>query len=275
VENFRLRRARLKQGTDSSANLKLDFEKTEGHGGSSPADTEPLEFPQESAHLDVEIGTAPHAESELPVLEALPLEKPGEGLRILSSAAVQAGELPLEGELPGGESAPVEILVGPPEPPVQSATHEVSPLLLPMASAGRRFLAGVVDALVLLVGAALFALIFWRAGGHLRLDSLNLAVLAFIAAFFVLAYFGLFTALTSSTPGLAWMGCEVRNLDGAYPTTQESLLRAFGYVVSISALLLGFVWALLDSESLTWHDRMSGTFIAVARAKSRVHNSGS
>jgi uncharacterized RDD family membrane protein YckC len=133
---------------------------------------------------------------------------------------------------------------------------------------GRRFLAGLADALVLLVGASLFALIFWRAGGHLRLEPLNLGVLAFIAGFFILVYFGLFTALTSSTPGLLWMECEIRNLEGAHPNSHESFLRAFGYLVSIAALLLGFLWALLDSEGLTWHDRMSGTFIAAETAKS-------
>jgi hypothetical protein len=42
------------------------------------------------------------------------------------------------------------------------------------------------------------------------------------------------------------------------------LWRAFGYLVSTGALLLGFVWALVDSDGFTWHDRMSGTFLAIA-----------
>jgi uncharacterized RDD family membrane protein YckC len=273
VENFRRRRARLKHGTDSSAKLDLNFEKTEDLGGLSPAEAKILEFPRTNAHLDVELGTPSRAESELPVLEASPLEKSEGGLRILSSAAVQAGELPLGGELRGGEREPVEIVVGPPEPSVHPAVHQVSAVVLPLAPMGRRFLAGLADALVLLMGTGLFALIFWRAGGQLRLDSLNLAVLVFIAVFFILAYFGLFTAIASSTPGLLWMECEVRNLEGAHPTTQESFLRAFGYLVSISALMLGFLWALLDSEGLTWHDRMSGTFIVVATAKPGALNS--
>jgi uncharacterized RDD family membrane protein YckC len=57
------------------------------------------------------------------------------------------------------------------------------------------------------------------------------------------------------------LDCEIHNLEGAHPTTQEAFLRAFGYLVSITALMLGFLWALLDSEGLTWHDRMSGTFV--------------
>jgi uncharacterized RDD family membrane protein YckC len=134
-------------------------------------------------------------------------------------------------------------------------------LTLPVAPMGRRFLAGLADALVLLLAGGLFALIFWRVGGHLTPVTPNLAVLAFIAVIFVWAYFGLFTALTFSTPGLTWMGIEVRNMEGWPPAPRESLLRAFGYLVSLLALMIGFLWALVDSNGLTWHDRISGTFL--------------
>ncbi|MGD1104323.1 MAG: hypothetical protein ABSA59_19915, partial [Terriglobia bacterium] len=49
------------------------------------------------------------------------------------------------------------------------------------------------------------------------------------------------------------------------PTVRESFWRAFGVLVSLSALMLGFVWACVDSDGLTWHDRMSGTVIAEGR----------
>jgi uncharacterized RDD family membrane protein YckC len=90
---------------------------------------------------------------------------------------------------------------------------------------------------------------------------LNLAVLAFIIVFFILVYFGSFTALTATTPGLLWMRLEVRNWSGTHPTGREAFWRAFGYLVSIAALMLGFLWAAVDSEGMTWHDRMSGTFV--------------
>ncbi len=114
---------------------------------------------------------------------------------------------------------------------------------------------------VLMIGAGALGLLSFvpqAARGGL---SLPIAVLVFIAVFGLLAYFGLFTALTASTPGLLLMGLEVRNFDGALPTPGESMSRAFGYLVSIAALMLGFFWAVVDSEGLTWHDRISGTFI--------------
>jgi uncharacterized RDD family membrane protein YckC len=138
---------------------------------------------------------------------------------------------------------------------------------------GRRFLGGLVDALVLLVSAGLFALIYWWAGGRLTPNPLNLAVVGFIGVLMSLAYFGVFTVLTSTTPGLLWVGIEVRNLQGNPPTPRQACWRAFGYLVSTSALLLGFVWALVDSEGLTWHDRMSDTFLASADSGVQPHTS--
>jgi uncharacterized RDD family membrane protein YckC len=67
--------------------------------------------------------------------------------------------------------------------------------------------------------------------------------------------------VTFSTPGQTWMGLEVRNMEGFPPVPRESFLRAFGYLVSLSALMLGFFWAIADSDGLTWHDRISGTFL--------------
>jgi len=75
----------------------------------------------------------------------------------------------------------------------------------------------------------------------------------------------MFTAITAATPGQSWMGMEVRNMRGRPPDRHESLLRAFGYLVSLSAFMLGFLWALVDGESLSWHDRISGTFLTPAK----------
>jgi uncharacterized RDD family membrane protein YckC len=133
-----------------------------------------------------------------------------------------------------------------------------------LAPVGTRFLAGLADALVLVLSAALFGVIFWRSGGHLTPNPLNLGVVGAIIIFLIFSYFGLFTTLTSTTPGLLWMGCEIRRQSGGYPTASESSWRAFGILVSTSALMLGFIWACVDSDSMTWHDRMSGTCITMA-----------
>jgi uncharacterized RDD family membrane protein YckC len=53
-------------------------------------------------------------------------------------------------------------------------------------------------------------------------------------------------------------------LDGTFPETRQLLWRSFGYLLSGATLLLGFLWALWDEDRMTWHDRISQTYIASA-----------
>lgn len=261
VQNFRSRRARLRGGFDPSTTLDLEFDSDETD---SPAEIASLiggqvvEFAEGSRDHDGRIDLL--TQGPLPV-ESMPEISGATSLRILSGAAVQAGETPLSRLQPAPE--PVEIILE------SGLPAQVSPLLAhasihPLDLMGRRFAAGLVDAAVLLAGLAVFAGIFWFArpqSATISFRPLSLIALGVIAVFFMMFYFGISVALTASTPGLAWVGLEIRNLNGEVPSTQESCWRAFGYLVSASALFLGFIWALLDSDGLTWHDLMSGTFV--------------
>lgn len=132
---------------------------------------------------------------------------------------------------------------------------------LACAPLSRRFPAGVVDAILLLVAGAVFAALFTLVGGNIQTVPIDLAVVAFIAAFWIFIYFAVFSTLTLSTPGQSAMGLTVRSLEGGPPTRQEGLLRAFGYLVSIASFMLGFLWAAMDSDGLAWHDHISGTML--------------
>jgi uncharacterized RDD family membrane protein YckC len=91
------------------------------------------------------------------------------------------------------------------------------------------------------------------------LHSLDFGIVISAAGFFLLLYFALFTALAFATPGQSALALRVRTLDGETPEPAAAIWRAFGYLVSTAALMLGFLWAALDSDGLAWHDRMSGT----------------
>ncbi len=258
VESFRKRRAHLQPEAEPVGNLELDFEsidKPEDHRSFDGA----LGTPEDrDSGFDLELGEFPVARGEdQPSGETPALEESGDVMMQIDAAPVEAEEMAL-GE-PLGKSPPMEILVGAPiETAPEEEERDEGILLAPL---GRRFLAGLADALVLILGAAVFGIIFWRFCGRLSMVPLNIAVLGFVAVFLIFAYFGLFTAIASATPGLLWMGCEIRNLRGDYPTLHESFWRAFGVLVSLSALMLGFIWSAVDSDGLTWHDRMSGTVI--------------
>ena len=177
----------------------------------------------------------------------------------MSSAAVQAGESQLEEE--DTSTPPVGIIVESPRAAGLRSVGRPNAVGLRVAPLRTRFAAGILDALILLVGGGLLALIFFIVGGRATLGPLSLAVFGSIATLFVLAYFGMFCALSSSTPGLLMMNLEFRSLEGDPPSPAESFWRAFGYLISGASLMLGFAWALVDSDHLTWHDHMSGTYI--------------
>lgn len=268
VEDHRQRRAQVRGEGEESMTLEFDFEGAGREQASPPIDPEIAELIKEDVELEISDEepaiSVPEASSlsETFPLDALPLEKSEEGAHILDSMTVDEPEPALADDV--APPQPVEIVLDSPLLADEPSGLEEGLAPLPLAPMGRRFLAGVLDAVVLLVSAGLFAFIFWRAGGHISVRALNVAALAFIPAFLIMAYFGLFTALTSTTPGLLWMGLEIRDIDGGLPTPQDAFYRAFGCLVSASALLLGFVWALVDSEGLTWHDRMSHTFLTTA-----------
>ncbi|MBI1940086.1 MAG: RDD family protein [Acidobacteria bacterium] len=265
VETHRIRRAQMRGEPAESMTLEFDFDGAAGEQANPPEEPELFAVPADQEVFEIGEVEPPSLETEAASLDSLSLEKPDEAAQLLDSVSVEAGEPISDHETDEPPvSRPVEIVLDSPLDAAEGDGFEEATVSLPLAPMGRRFVAGVLDALVLLLSAGLFAFIFWRAGGHITPQPLNITVLASIPAFLIMAYFGLFTALTSTTPGLLWMGLEVRSMDGGVPAPQEAFWRAFGCLVSASALLLGFVWALVDSEGLTWHDRMSRTFLATS-----------
>ncbi len=269
VADFRRRRANLRGGSDPSSTLEFNFEKARGGTG---AGGKFAEASQTEREFDFVLGRRTGLEREIPALGSIPLNREEEGETSRGAASMEAGEWPLGTQGPHAiDSDPVPIVMEC-SPAAGPATASESGLSrLPVAPLGRRFLAGLVDFLVLLLAAGWFAFVFWRTGGHIHLRPANVVVLAFIAGFLIVSYFGLFSAVPFSTPGQFSAGLAVRGLDGTFPTARQSLWRAFGYLVSIAALMLGFIWALVDSDGLTWHDRMSGTFLVDSR-KSTVNS---
>ena len=259
VRSFRRRRARLRNEPSPEESLDFEFEPQEVSAPLERGVEEILEFPQNPPAVDAEITSSAGLEDVLQHSDAETLQEGEAELEVPHPELAEVDQFSLKPVSPAVDN--LEIVVGPSEADAAAAAAQVELQALPVASLGQRFRAGLVDSLVLLLGAGLFALIFWRAGGHLTLVPSNLAIVALIVAIYVWTYFGLFTALTFSTPGLTWMDIEVRNMDGWQPSLRESSLRAFGYLVSISAFMLGFLWALVDTESFTWHDWISGTFL--------------
>jgi uncharacterized RDD family membrane protein YckC len=136
--------------------------------------------------------------------------------------------------------------------------------LYPVASIDDRRLSALIDALCLLFACGGFLALFGSLGGHVAFSKLSAAVYAASFAIVYLQYFSLFTVFGGTTPGMMLRGLRVVDSSGETPSPRQLLLRAAGYMLSAGTFFLGFLWAQWDEDELTWHDRISRTYLSSA-----------
>jgi uncharacterized RDD family membrane protein YckC len=136
--------------------------------------------------------------------------------------------------------------------------------LYPVAPLDERRLAGFIDAACLGFACGGFLALFGSLGGHFALSKLSAAVYAISFAIVYLQYFALFTVFGGTTPGMMLRGLRVVDFSGEDPTPKQLLLRAAGYMLSAGTFFLGFLWVEWDEDELTWHDRISRTYLSAA-----------
>jgi len=137
----------------------------------------------------------------------------------------------------------------PPEPAVTSAGFF------------RRFAAFAIDWLALSVIADIVGLAYrYGSGSDPGMGHLNIAIILSSALF--IFYFTLLTWEGGQTLGKMVLGIRVQNIDGSAVGFWRSLIRTFGYTVSIFFMtFLGFLWALWDKKNQAWHDKIAGTVV--------------
>ncbi len=169
---------------------------------------------------------------------------------------------PVETRLLIDVSLPPEQEEALPELPAESGTRVYSGMF-PVASIEERRAAAVVDAACLAFAYGGFLALFGSLGGHFTFSKLSAAVCFFTFAFVYVQYFGLFTIFGGTTPGMMVRGLQVASFSGENPTAKQYLQRALGYMLSAGTLFLGFIWAIWDEDALTWHDRLSRTYLTL------------
>ncbi|HKW33328.1 MAG TPA: RDD family protein [Candidatus Acidoferrum sp.] len=135
--------------------------------------------------------------------------------------------------------------------------------LYPVASFDDRRLAGLIDLFCLAFAYGGFLGLFGSLGGHLTLSKLSAAVCVATFAVVYMQYFALFTIFGGTTPGMMMRGLQVISFSGEPPTPRQMILRSVGYMLSAGTFFLGFLWAMWDCDELTWHDRLSRTYLSV------------
>jgi uncharacterized RDD family membrane protein YckC len=148
------------------------------------------------------------------------------------------------------------------QPSVEAHSEQAG--LYPVASIEERRLAGLIDAGFLLFAYGGFLTLFGSLGGEFTLSKLSAAVCVTTFVFVYLQYFALFTVFGGTTPGMMLRGLHVASFSGEPPTPRQMLWRSAGYMLSAGTFFLGFLWAIWDEDALTWHDRLSRTYLCPA-----------
>jgi uncharacterized RDD family membrane protein YckC len=142
-----------------------------------------------------------------------------------------------------------------PEPEAASAPA------LELAPMNWRFMAATVDGS--LIVAAVLAAGVMAASNASSLPGLRTIEvgtgLGLLAIGF--AYQVLFFTLATGTPGMKYAHIGLRTLEGRRPTRAQRIGRLAAMFLSVLPLGLGIAWSLFDDQHLSWHDRLSRTYM--------------
>jgi uncharacterized RDD family membrane protein YckC len=193
----------------------------------------------------------PGAPKVVPIPTLAPRKGPGEAIgrivapRASGTRARRAAELqqPLEFP-PAGGGAPIEVIDC--DAPVALPTH--------------RLMAAAVDMSIVLIALGVFGAILYFCGGDLTLTRQSAPVYLAVGFLTMTLYRLLWCLGNGDSPGMRFAGLRLVDFDGRAPSREQRLLRQLVTLLSTLSAGLGLVWALVDEESLTWHDHVSKTF---------------
>jgi uncharacterized RDD family membrane protein YckC len=133
---------------------------------------------------------------------------------------------------------------------------------LQAAPLARRMAAAAIDGLIILLGAALFGMIFWNVTA-MRPPLSQLLGLAVAVPWFLWAlYQYLLLVYAATTPGLRLAGLELAQFDGSRANRRLRRWRVLASYLAAVSLGMGYVWVFLDEDALCWHDRITHTYLA-------------
>ena len=133
------------------------------------------------------------------------------------------------------------------------------------APLGRRLACGLVDGALVLAGLAVFVGPFASATSKLDAQVLHLRPVVLCAAAagatLWLLFECLFLVYSARTPGMSVAGLKLLTFKGREPSRLSRCARALAATLSGLSLGLGFLWTLVDEDTLGWHDRISQTYL--------------
>jgi uncharacterized RDD family membrane protein YckC len=139
---------------------------------------------------------------------------------------------------------------------VEAVIYCDAPVALPV----HRLIAAAADASMIAIALGLFLAVFCLSGGRLVFTKSSFMLFVGVIGAVVFLYRMLWCLGGGDTPGMRFAGLRLVDFDGRRPEREQRTIRLAASVLSIVSAGLGLVWALVDEESLTWHDHISKTF---------------
>ena len=150
--------------------------------------------------------------------------------------------------------------------PVEDSEPEIEPAkaspVLELAAMSRRLLAVVVDG-TLIAGAFLAAVLVAEAKMNdlPGIKEIEMGAAAALLAIGVL-YHAFFLTLADATPGMRYAHISLCAFDGRRPSFARRCGRLGALLLSVATLGLGLAWVIFDEDHLSWHDRLSRTYLS-------------
>jgi uncharacterized RDD family membrane protein YckC len=180
--------------------------------------------------------------------------------------AEPAPEAPRILDAPEPEASQMELL-----PSFADITFEEAPAIVNLceelesvphpAALTRRLASGAVDSGIVLFAAGLFAACFGQIVEGVPSSRSVLFCAVAVGAILWLVFQYLFLVYGGATPGMRATELELFSFNGRRPSRLARRVRALATTLSAFSVGLGFAWALVDEDTLGWHDRISQTYL--------------
>lgn len=139
----------------------------------------------------------------------------------------------------------------------------VNAALLPKAGFWIRFVAVLIDSLLVTAVQGICGFFLGLAGGGMANGEMLLVSVSFMFGSAVsVAYYVFFTGYCGQTPGKMALRIKVIRTDGSEISYGRAFLReAVGKFISALILFIGYLMAAFDSQKQGLHDRMADTYV--------------
>jgi uncharacterized RDD family membrane protein YckC len=259
-------------------NLKLDTYRSRQQAREEAESTEPAEAPKEEAKAKPAAiveprpvwrnkviafqspeGTDDGPETEIGLGEALP-SPAAHWRKIESPGSPKLPPLVRNGES-NATTAKDLVVDKRPTPPTAPKPVQHAKARNRTAPVRERLISGVLDMAVVLVALGVFIGVVHGIGGDLGTGAESFRTICSVFLGLLFFYWTFYLRYIGETAGMNWMRLRVVTFDGKAPSTVQKWVRTAGTILSFCAAGVGFFWALADEEKLTWHDRMSRTYV--------------